>query len=253
MALVLLLIVSMIHISAASNSSRVLVYEEAFPLIPDGKERIICAEETVIRNGNQTVTLQYNFSQRSLIQNHQTNNVTTHTIDQPYLAPQPSWSQTCKDQLVNFLWNPFAVGATLCVGYVLYCIKSKFSLYSLGKACIEKAIWSLWKSKTDELTFESQDAETELLIEILNTYNTQNYTTAVARFLKDVEEESELLQAFIDQAQAIQNSVMHYIFEDLTERIKQAQERLEQVTHNKQIVLRWLSPKKTLELERSPA
>lgn len=236
-----------------SNKNRVLVYQDKFQRVPDGKDRIICVEETVIHNGQQKITLQYNLSQNSFIKNNQTNKVAAPPTSPPESATPkaPSWSEQMREQIGDYLWNPFAVGAVACVGYVLYCIKSKLSLYSLGKACVEKAVWSLWKSKTTGNNLDDQDTETALLIQILHAYETNNYTVAIARFLQDVEEETELLTAYINEAKNIQEGTLRFLFEDLSEHIDEAQKRLDVLIHIKEVVIGWLQPKKILLLEEA--
>lgn len=233
-----------------SSSGRVLVYQDKFQRVLDGKDRIICTEETIVHDGKQKITLQYNLSQNSFIENNQTNKMASPST--PATEPKaPGWGEHIREQIGDLLWNPFAVGAVACVGYVLYCVKSKFSLYSLGKACIEKAAWSLWKNKTTGDDLDAQDTETALLIQILHAYETDNYTVAIARFLQDVEEETELLTAYIDKAKNIQEGMLRFLFEDLSEHINEAQKRLDVLIHIKKIVIGWLHPKKMIALESS--
>lgn len=208
----------------------------------DGIERIYSADDLILRNGNQSITMQYNFSQRSFIENNQTNTV---TCPQP-AAPAPAYVphvQTFTERMGiyigEYLGSPLVMGALACCAYALYYMKSKFNLYSLGKACIEKAIWSLWKSKTINADIDEQDFENTLLMHILKTYDPHNYTAAIARFLHDVEQEEELLTAYIEQAQTTQEGILRFVFEDLSVQIAQAQERLDALKKIKKVVLGW--------------
>lgn len=239
----------------ACHTGRVLIFSEEFERITDGNGNVIRAEEKIPRSDEPTVFFTYNFSQSSFIENNQANTVTTPPAPEPtYIPPkQQTFTEQLREQASEYLWNPLAIGALACGAYALYYVKSKFSLYNLGKACIEKAVWSLWKNKKTGNDLDEQDTDTALLIQILHAYDTDNYTTAVARFLQDVEEETELLTAYISEAKSSQEGLLRFMFEDLSAQIKEAQERLATLEKLKAIVMRWLQPKREIALEETLA
>ena len=216
-------------------SERIIVHK-------DGIERVYSAEDIVLRNGNQSITMQYNFSQRSFIENNQTNSMTCPQVAAPapvYIPKEPTWTEQAREQIVEFFWNPLSFAALAATAYIAYYAKSKFSLYSLGKACIEKAVWSLWKNKI-EADDESEQIDAALLVHILQAYGTDHYTTAIARFLQDVEDEEDSLNEYIAIAKNTQEGILRFIFEDLSTQIRQAEERLSVLHRLKKIVMKWL-------------
>ena len=247
------LVLALWCLEIATEAGQVLVFREEFERVLDGDGKLIYAEEKIIRNGNQAITLQYNFSQRSFIENNQTNSVITPPAPEPIHTPPkpPSFKEILQKQFGEYLWNPLAIGALACAAYALYYAKSKFNLYSLGKACIEKAVWSLWKNKTTGNDLDEQDTDTALLIQILHAYNTDNYTTAIAHFLHDVEEETELLTSYITEAKSAQEGILRILFEDFSPQIKEAQERLDTLERLKAIVMIWLHPKRGVAIEQA--
>jgi hypothetical protein len=200
----------------------------------DGIEYVFSAEEV-----KQGVTLHYHLSQRSFIENNQNN--TVH-CPQP---PAPEVQEPMADiylltSYVDYLKNPLVLGCIAAAAYAFFYLKSKFNLYSLGKACFEKAAWSLWKNKPNNRDLSQQDLDTMLLLGIQQTYNTTNITTAVARFLLAVEEEEDALNAYIEAAVYEQTRFFRVIFDDLTDNIALARERLKKLLKLKHIVQGWL-------------
>jgi hypothetical protein len=223
------------------DNRKVIVFEDTFQRVRD-RNTPPDPNQPFTHKGRQVI-IQYNLSQHSLIENNQTNTMTASSIA-PVIdttpTPQPGFYEQLYDRTKEHLSNPLTLGAMACIGYLFYCAKTKLSLYSLGKACIEKAVWSLWKTKLNDDDPDEADTEAALLMQILQTYNTDNYTQAVARFLHDVEEEIDVLTAYINEAQSVQDGLLRFIFKDMSTTIKEAQERLDKLLHIKSVVMTWL-------------
>jgi hypothetical protein len=189
---------------------------------------------------DKTIIVEYNISQNTNIENNQSNKVTT-----PILEKEISKEQVAQTPgfLSSFSYTsilgPLGLGAVGCIGYALYYAKTKFNLYSLSKACVENALWSVWKNKSnDTLTHEYQD--TDLMMDILQMYKTDRYAIAISHFLRDAEHEMDTLQQFIHEAESVQAGPLRFAFDDFTYEILEAKARISHLADLKKQVLGWL-------------
>ena len=186
------------------------------------------------------------FNQKCNVNNEQTTECTHPIVEiqqpqqpqEPTPAPvQPivSWFS------INDLVSPLNISIVGCLLGALYYLKTKLTLYSLSKACVEQAFWSLWQSKTTPRLMHDQDQDTTLLYDILQTYQTDQYAIAMARFLQDVDVEIELLHRYLEQAQKTQSGIMQFALPDMSNDIVETQARLAKLASLKQTVLAWLA------------
>lgn len=173
------------------------------------------------------------------------NNEQDVTCNYPVAQPEPpepidsssfGWSSFAID-----IFTPLKVSAVGAFLYALYYIKTKINLYSLSKACIQTAFWSLWqlKNKNDLIFDQSQD--TALLYDILQTYHTDHYAVAISRFMQDVDREIESLHRYINEAADVKASLVQFFLPDMNNDILEAQARLARLMYLKQKVINWLA------------
>ncbi len=196
-------------------------------------------ENTRTEDGRD-IKIQYFVTQHCGIENNQSNKMSTplfkqNTEEPPLNEKTTSWSY--KSLLV-----PAGVSSLGCLGYGIYYTFSKFNLFTLNKACLKTTGWSMWKKKLSG-NFDEIDEESDLLVDILNTYQTDKYATAIARFMQDVDEEYNLLQTYVQKAEAAQSSIFRFAYGDVTHDILQAKARIATLDELKRTVLGWLKKK----------
>lgn len=196
------------------------------------------------------------FQQKSDIQNHNNQNVTcNHPIAQPVqpTAQQPFSFDGIDAPILTWLpeWIPFRQFLTpikLCAGSVILGViaysKTKFTLYSLSKACVQTAFWSLWKSKKPHELIDEQGKDIALLYDIINTYQTDQHAMAISLFLQDVDKELDILKEYIQETSQVQSSIMRFMLPDMSKDLVEAQARLAKLTYLKQKILSWLAYEK---------
>ncbi|MEX0849196.1 MAG: hypothetical protein WD055_03115 [Candidatus Dependentiae bacterium] len=192
---------------------------------------------------DQKIIVKYNISQQCNIENNQSNQVTTPIVEKNNIEHETTTTSGIFSQLsYKHILGPLGLSALGCVGYALYYAKTKFNLYSLSKACVENALWSVWKNKTNgNLPHEHQD--TDLMMDILQTYNTDRYAIAISHFLQDVEREMDILKQYIREAESAQSGALKFVFDDFTYEILEAKARISNLSDLRKLVLGWLKNK----------
>lgn len=212
------------------------------------------------------ITVKYNdgdkppvilFQQTSDIENNNNQHVTcNHPVTQPFTQSynnQPSSFDSIDAPILTWLpeWVPFKQFLTplkLCVGSIIFGLiaysKTKLTLYSLSKACVQTAFWSLWKSKRPQELIDEQSQDITLLYDIINTYQTDQHAMAISLFLQDVDKELDTLKEYIQETSHIQSSIMRFAFPDMSKDLAEAQARLAKLTYLKQKILSWLAYQK---------
>ncbi len=142
---------------------------------------------------------------------------------------------------IKDLLSPLKLSIAGCLLGALYYLKTKLTLYSLSKACVQQAFWSLWELKKNQGLIHDQNQETTLLYDILQTYQTDQYAIAMAKFLQDVDIETKLLHRYLEQAQTTQSGIMQFALPDMSNDIMETQARLAKLASLKQTVLAWLA------------
>ncbi len=142
---------------------------------------------------------------------------------------------------INELLSPLKLGIAGCLLGAFYYFKTKLTLYNLSKACVEQAFWSLWQLKKNQSLTQDHMQDTALLYDILQTYQTDQYALAMARFLQDVDTETEMLHQYLNEAQKSQSGIMQFALPDMSTDIAHAQARLAKLASLKQTVLAWLA------------
>ena len=188
----------------------------------------------------------FSFNQKCNIDNKQKTECTHPIVEiqrpQQPQEPTPTPVQSIVSWFsIDDLLSPLKLSIAGCLLGALYYLKTKLTLYSLSKACVQQAFWSLWQLKKNQGLIHDQDQDTALLYDILQTYQTDQYAIAMARFLQDVDVEIELLHRYLEQAQKTQSGIMQFALPDLSNDIMEAQARLAKLASLKQTVLAWLA------------
>lgn len=243
----LLLLIILPAISYAEP--KVIIYEDPLPLPGLPRNKIMYMEETIDAKDKQII-VQYHLSQNSVIENKQSNRIVQPIIEPATPAPtppaqieppaKPSFFERLQEECFSFLRNPASICAAIGAAYIAYCIKTKLSLYTLGKEYITNAVWSLWKSPYTQDDLSDEDREAALFLQIMQHYRTDTYTSAVARFLLDVEKEAALITDYLTAAHQAQGSLTALFCSNLDRTVLEARERLGHLTRLKDIVLHWL-------------
>lgn len=198
----------------------------------------------------------FKFKQECNIENEQSQQ--NHYTFPLYKEKEPEISNTGGQPAswysVNDVITPTTIGCAGALIIALYYFKSKLTLYSLSKACIQNAFWSLWDhaTKQNELLYNNQEQDTALLSAILQTYRTDKHAVAISRFLQDVEAEMDLLNRYIDAANSNQSSIFYFAMPDLSKDILEAQARLAKLAYLKQKVLYWMAHGTSTERASQP-
>lgn len=201
--------------------------------------------ENIRTEDGREIKIQYFISQQCDIENNQTNKthvpITKQAVPEtPAVQPQENKAQSWPSFSLSKLWGTLGIGTLGCAGYGIYHLFTKFNLFTLGKACFATTGWSMWKSKNSNDLSDASDEENDLLVDILNKYQTDRYTTAIAQFMQDVEEEEDVLNKYIKQAESTQKSIFRFAFADLSTDIMQAKGRLSNLQDLKKTVFGWL-------------
>lgn len=183
-------------------------------------------------------------------QNHYTFPLYPEHESDPAIQPElpPTWFS------IHDLFTPVKLSCAGALIIALYYFKSKLTLYSLSKSCIQNAFWSLWDNATkqNDLQYNNQEQDTALLSAILQTYRTDKHAVAISRFLQDVEAEMDLLNRYIYEASNTQSSIFHFAMPDLNQDILEAQARLAKLAYLKQKVLYWMAHGTAIERASQP-
>ena len=180
------------------------------------------------------------FNQECTVDNAQSNACTHHS---PQTLPSITEHESKITSWCSFndLFTPFKVGIAVCLIGGLYVLKAKMTLYGLSKACFQNAFWSLWQTKSAIGITEDHNPETELLHDILKTYQTDQYALAIARFLQDIDKEMGQLSSYLKQAKRTNSSMIYFFLPDLSDDITEIESRLTKLACLKQKVLNWLA------------
>lgn len=186
------------------------------------------------------------FNQKCNIDNKQKTECTHPVVEiQQHQQPQeptPASVQSIVSWFsIDDLLSPLKLSIAGCLLGAFYYLKTKLTLHSLSKACVQQAFWSLWQLKKKQGLIHDQDQDTALLYDILQTYQTDQYAIAMARFLQDVDVEIELLHRYLEQAQETQSGIMQFALPDMSNDIMETQARLAKLASLKQTVLAWLA------------
>lgn len=198
----------------------------------------------------------FKFKQECNIENEQSQQ--HHYTFPLYQEPEPETTTTMRQPpsflSVNDLLTPVTLSCAGALIIALYYFKSKLTLYSLSKSCIQNAFWSLWDhaTKQSDLLYNNQEQDTALLSAILQTYRTEKHAIAISRFLQDVEAEMDLLNRYIYEASNSQSSILHFAMPDLSQDILEAQARLAKLAYLKQKVLYWMAHGTAIERASKP-
>ncbi len=196
--------------------------------------------ENIRTEDGRDIKIQYFISQHCDIENNQSNKMSTPILKTE--AEKPILNEKTSSWSFKSLLLPVGVSSLGCLGYGAYYTFSKFNVFTLSKACLKTAGWSMWKQKPTG-NFDENDAESDLLVDILNTYQTDKYATAIARFIQDVDEEHEVLQQYVQKAESAQSSIFRFAYGDVTHDILQAKARIATLEDLKHTVLGWLQKK----------
>lgn len=199
------------------------------------------------------------FNQMCNIENdqHQQNQY-TFPLGQSATPPEDVSGQTtpASSSLLSLedLFTPLKLSFAGCLMVALYYFKAKLTLYSLSKACIENAFWSLWQTATKQtdLLYDNQEQDLSLLYAILQTYRTDKHAVAISRFIQDVESEMELLNRYIIEATNTQSSILYFALPDMSQDILEAQARLAKLAYLKQKVIYWMAHGTATERTKQP-
>lgn len=197
-------------------------------------------------DGHKKPPITFCFKQQCDIDN--TQNVScNHPLVQP--APQESAqapSVTWLPSWVPFsdMITPFKVGTSGLLLIIFYYFKTKLTLYSLGKSCVETAFWSLWNLRKQTDIEQEQSQDTALLYDILHTYNTDQHAVAMSHFLHDVDNEIAILRTYIEQTSQSTSGFIRFLLPDMSKDITEAEARLTKLMYLKQKVLFWLAHQK---------
>jgi hypothetical protein len=187
----------------------------------------------------------FKFKQECNIENEQSqqNHYTFPLYHEQEAEPTTAVRQPSSWFSINDIVTPASISCAGALIIALYYFKSKLTLYSLSKACIQNAFWSLWNTATkqNDLLYNSQEQDTALLSAILQTYRTDKHAVAISRFLQDVEAEMYLLNSYINEASNAQSGPLYFAMPDLKQDILEAQARLAKLAYLKQKVLYWMA------------
>ena len=216
-----------VHASILHTPLPTIVHREEFQTVTDASDN------------THPVQVIYLIEQRLDLQNNQ--ETTVHVPmppEQPKEEP-PSYFKSAWDHVIHYI-NPLKI---TCIGgliALLYYAKSKFTLYSLSKACVQNALWSLWRTPKIDSNELTDEATALLLHDILQTYRTQDSSKAITQFIQDMDKELNALKNYIKHIDSIKSSFFSCDIPDIDEDSIEAKKRIHKLETLKEIALNWL-------------